>query len=230
MTDLSKFGFIFDMDGTLVDNMHYHTDAWRQMLLENDVEMDAEEFLIKTAGKTNREIIPQIFKNISDERVAELGERKETLYRELFLKYRRPVDGVVEFLEASRQLGINMAVATAAPTANVEFVLDGLNLRRYFAAVTTAADISNGKPDPEIFLTSAEKLGVEPRNCLVFEDALNGFEAAHRARMRSIGIATVNPIERILELDSVVEAHADFSELEPRTLVERYLSMKAAAG
>ena len=230
MTDFSKFGFIFDMDGTLVDNMHYHTDAWRQMLLENDVEMDPEEFLIKTAGKTNREIIPQIFKDISDERIAELGERKETLYRELFLEHRRPVDGVIEFLEASRRLGINMAVATAAPNANVEFILDGLNLRQYFAAVTTAADISNGKPDPEIFLASAEKLGVEPRNCLVFEDALNGFEAAHRAGMRSIGIATVNPVERILQLESVVEAHADFGELEPRTLVEKYLSMKAAAG
>lgn len=230
MRDFSKFGFIFDMDGTLVDNMHYHTDAWRQMLRENDVEMDAEEFLIKTAGMTNREIIPQIFKDISDERVVELGERKETLYRELFLENRRPVDGAVKFLETSRQLGIKMAVATAAPTANVEFILDGLNLRKYFAAVTTAADISNGKPDPEIFLTSAEKLGVEQRNCLVFEDALNGFEAAHRAGMRSIGIATVNPVERILELDSVVEAHADFSELEPRTLVEKYLSMKAAAG
>jgi beta-phosphoglucomutase len=230
MTEFSKFGFIFDMDGTLVDNMRYHTDAWRQMLRENDVEMDAEEFLIKTAGKTNREIIPQIFKNISDERVAELGERKEALYRELFLEHRRPVDGAVEFLETSRELGIKMAVATAAPTANVEFILDGLDLRKYFAAVTTAADISNGKPDPEIFFASAEKLGVEPRNCLVFEDALNGFEAAHRAGMKSIGIATVNPIERILELDSVVEAHADFSELEPRTLVEKYLSIKAAAG
>lgn len=230
MTDYSDYGFIFDMDGTLVDNMKYHTDAWQQMLRENGVEMDAEEFLIKTAGRTNLEIIPQIFADISEERLAELGERKETLYRELFLRHRRPVDGAVEFLEASRELGVKMAVATAAPMANVEFILDGLDLRHFFEAVTTAADISNGKPDPEIFLRSAEKLGVEPRHCLVFEDALNGFEAAHRAGMRSIGIATVNTIDRIMQLDSVVEAHADFNDLEPQSLIEKYLSTRAAAG
>lgn len=230
MTDYSDYGFIFDMDGTLVDNMKYHTDAWQQMLRENGVEMDAGEFLIKTAGRTNREIIPQIFADISEERLAELGDRKETLYRELFLQHRRPVDGAVEFLEASRELGVKMAVATAAPMANVEFILDGLDLRHFFEAVTTAADISNGKPDPEIFLRSAEKLGVEPRHCLVFEDALNGFEAAHRAGMKSIGIATVNPVERILQLDSVVEAHGDFNGLEPRALIGKYLSTRAAAG
>lgn len=120
-------------------------------------------------------------------------------------------------------------MATAAPLENVEFILDGLDLRRFFPVVTTASDITNGKPDPEIFLRSAEKLGVEPRNCLVFEDALNGFEAAVRAGMRSVGITTVNSAEEILALDSVVEAHADFRGLEPRVLVKRYLTGNAAA-
>jgi beta-phosphoglucomutase family hydrolase len=230
MTDLSSRAFIFDMDGTLVDNMRYHTDAWRQMLHENGVDMDPEEFLIKTAGRTNAEILPTIFKDISEDRLHELGDRKEVLYREYFLAHRTPVKGAVEFLEASRGIGIKMAVATAAPEANVEFILDGLDLRHFFQAVTTAADISNGKPDPEIFLRSAEKLGVEPGNCLVFEDALNGFEAAHRAGMRSIGITTVNSAERLLGLDGVIEAHNDFTGLAPRDLVERYLSTKAAAG
>ena len=221
--------FIFDMDGTLVDNMKFHTEAWRKMLAENDVEMDAEEFLVKTAGKTNREIIPNIFRDVTPARLAELSDRKESLYRELFLEHRRPVEGSVEFLSATREIGIAMAVATAAPLENVEFILDGLDLRRFFPVVTTASDITNGKPDPEIFLRSAEKLGVEPRNCLVFEDALNGFEAAVRAGMRSVGITTVNSAEEILALDSVVEAHADFRGLEPRVLVKRYLTGNAAA-
>ena len=98
-----------------------------------------------------------------------------------------------------------MAVATAAPLTNVEFILDGLDLRNFFDAVTTAEDVTNGKPDPEFFLVSAEKLGVEPAHCIVFEDALGGFEAAHRAGMKSIGIATVNSIEDILQLDSVAK-------------------------
>ena len=223
MNNYETRAFIFDMDGTLVDNMRFHTKAWGKMLAENGVEMNAHDFLVKTAGKTNREILPTVFKDISDERIAELGKRKETLYREYFLPHRKTVDGVVEFLEAARNFGIKMAVATAAPVGNVEFVLDGLDLRKYFQAVVTAADVSRGKPDPEIFLKSAVQLNVEPKKCLVFEDAIGGFEAASRAGMQSIGIATVNSIEDILKLDSVVEAHDDFTKLNPLELIEKYL-------
>ncbi len=229
MNLFERRAFIFDMDGTLVDNMRFHTEAWGKMLEENGVEMNAHDFLVKTAGKTNREILPTVFDEITDERIVELGNRKESLYREFFLPERRPLAGVIEFLEAAQSLGVKMAVATAAPVGNMEFVLDGLDLRRFFDAITTADDIINGKPDPEIFLRSAEKLRVEPANCIVFEDAVGGFEAAHRARMKSIGIATVNSVEEILRLDSVVEAHADFSGLKPQELIERYVPFQAKA-
>jgi len=230
MIDYSKRAFIFDMDGTLVDNMHFHGAAWQTMLRENGIETDPHEFLVKTAGKTNREIIPNFFKEATDQRLLELGLRKETIYRELFLPERRVIDGAIEFLEAAQTLGVKMAVATAAPVANMEFVLDGLDLRRFFDAITTAADVSHGKPNPEIFLKSAEKLDVAPKNCLVFEDAVGGFEAAHRAGMKSIGIATVNSIEEILRLDSVVEAQKDFAGLKPQELIERYLPFEAYVG
>lgn len=223
MIDYTKFAFIFDMDGTLVDNMHAHTAAWGKMLAENGVEMNAHDFLVKTAGKTNREILPTIFAGISDEKILELGNRKENLYQEMFLPHRQPVDGLIEFLEEARSLGIKTAVATAAPITNVEYILDGLDLRKYFQAVTTAEDVTNGKPDPEFFLKSAAKLNIEPKNCIVFEDAVGGFEAAHRAGMKSIGIATVNSIADILKLDSVVEAHKDFTDLKPKDLVGKYL-------
>ena len=111
----------------------------------------------------------------------------------------------------------------------MEYILDGLDLRKYFAAITTADEITRGKPDPEIFLRSAEKLGVAPRGCLVFEDAVGGFEAAHRAGMLSVGIATVNSIEEILQLESVMEAHADFSGLKPQALIEKYVPFEAQA-
>ncbi len=221
--------FIFDMDGTLVDNMRFHTKAWGQMLEENGVEMNAHDFLVKTAGKTNREILPTVFENLTEEKLTELGERKETLYREFFLEHRKTVGGAVEFLEKAQSLGIKLAVATAAPIANMEFILDGLDLRKYFGAITTAADVSQGKPNPEGFLKSAEKLNVSPENCIVFEDAVGGFEAAHNAGMKSIGIATVNSIEEILKLDSVVEAHEDFTNLEPDELVEKYLPFEKYA-
>lgn len=221
--------FIFDMDGTLIDNMHFHTEAWGKMLEENGVKMNAQDFLVKTAGKTNREILPGVFGKISDERIVELGNRKESLYQKLFLPHRKAVKGAIEFLDEAQNLGIKLAFATAAPIMNVEFILDGLDLRRFFQAVTTAADITHGKPNPEIFLKSAAKLGVKPSNCLVFEDAFGGFEAAYAAGMKSIGIATVNSIEEILKLDSVMEAHADFCNLKAQELIEKYVPFEAKA-
>lgn len=226
MIDFSTRAFIFDMDGTIVDNMHVHAKAFGQLLEENGLEVDLDKFLIETAGKTNREIMPTVFGDISDERIEELANRKEQLYRDAFLPVRRPVKGLVDFLTGAKGLGIKMAVATAAPVPNLDFILDGLDLRRFFDAVTTSADVSHGKPDPEIFLVSAQKLGVAPRNCLVFEDAFGGFEAAHRASMKSIAITTVNSAADVLERDSVVEAHADFTEMDARALLEKYLPFR----
>lgn len=224
MIDYKSRAFIFDMDGTLVDNMKVHTAAWRILIEENGLEFDERKFLIETAGQTNREIIPAIFGNIPDDHITELALRKETLYREAFLPHRKPIDGVVEFLEEASRLGVKTAVATASSPPNMKFILDGLDLRRYFDTVTTAVDVKRGKPDPEMFLLSAERLGVEPQHCMVFEDAIGGFEAARRAGMKAIGITTVNDAQTILQAEAVVEAHADFTQLNVHRVVEKYLS------
>jgi beta-phosphoglucomutase family hydrolase len=228
MIDYTQFAFIFDMDGTLVDNMRFHTDAWVKFFNELGMEVEADDFLRKTAGKTSLEIFRGIFgETVAEEQLIEYGNRKDAIYRENFLPNLKPVEGLIAFLDESKRLGIKMAVATAAPVSNMEFILDGLDLRKYFDAITTAADVKNGKPDPEVFLVSAEKLGVISENSIVFEDAIGGFEAAHNAGMKSIGIATVNSIEDILKLDSVVEAYNDFVELNPQKLIEKYLTKTA---
>ncbi len=223
MAGFSDRAFIFDMDGTLVDNMRYHTDAWRTLIEENGIDFNERKFLVETAGQTNREIIPGVFGALSNERLSELALRKEELYRERYLPYREPVRGLVEFLDAARELGIKMAVSTAASPANMAFILDGLDLRRYFGAITTAADVKRGKPDPETFLISAGRLGVEPINSLVFEDAYFGFEAARRAGMKAIALTTVNSVEDIMKSGSVVEAVADYTVVRPDELIEKYL-------
>jgi beta-phosphoglucomutase family hydrolase len=218
----SDRAFIFDMDGTLVDNMRFHTETWRTLIEENGYEFDERKFLVETAGQTNREIIPSVFGAVSNDRLNELALRKEELYREVYIHHRKPVDGLVEFLDAASALGIKLAVATAASPPNMAFILDGLSLRKYFGAITTAADVKRGKPDPEIFLLSAKRLGVEPRNSIVFEDAFFGFEAAKRAGMKAIGITTVNSYEDIMRSEGVVEAHADFSALDPAEIARKY--------
>lgn len=219
----SDRAFIFDMDGTLVDNMRFHTEAWRTLIEENGFEFDERKFLVETAGQTNREIIPSVFGAVSNERLNELAIRKEELYREVYVHHRKPVDGLVEFLDASSKVGIKMAVATAASPPNMAFILDGLELRKYFGAITTAADVKRGKPDPEIFFLSAERLGVEARNSIVFEDAFFGFEAAKRAGMKAIGLTTVNSGEDIMRTGSVVEVHSDYSTMKPNELISKYL-------
>lgn len=226
----SNFAFIFDMDGTLVDNMHFHTEAWRELLAERGMQVDAHEFLVRTAGKTNREVVPEIFGNISDDEIEYISNQKESKYRELFLPHRRLVSGAQQFIERSTQLGIRLAVATAAPPENVEFIIDGLELRNHFDAIVTAADVKRGKPDPEIFLKSAERVGIAPTRCMVFEDALGGFEAAYRAGMKSVGIATVNPLESIMRLEGVVASSIDFTPFTPEGLIEEHLDSSEAVG
>jgi beta-phosphoglucomutase family hydrolase len=203
----SDRAFIFDMDGTLVDNMRFHTEAWRTLIEENGFEFNERKFLVETAGQTNREIIPGVFGAMSNERLSELALRKEELYREAYLPHRTPVRGLVNFLQAAKDLGVRMAVSTAASPANMAFILDGLDLRKYFGAITTAADVKRGKPDPEIFLKSATELGVVPQNSIVFEDAFFGFEAARRAGMVAIGLSTVNSGDEIMKVGSVAEVH-----------------------
>ena len=168
----------------------------------------------------------EVFGAVSNERLSELALRKEELYREVYIHHRKPVDGLVDFLDAATNLGIKMAVATAASPPNMAFILDGLELRKYFGAITTAADVKRGKPDPEIFLLSAERLGVEPKHSIVFEDAFFGFEAAKRAGMKAIGISTVNSFDEIISVEGVVEAHADFREIDPEKIVRRYTAEK----
>lgn len=229
MIDFKSTAFIFDMDGTLVDNMHYHTDAWRVLLEENGIEFNERKFLVETAGKTNKEILPTVFGDASDERIAELALRKEDLYQEIYLPNRKPLAGLVNFLESSKDLGIKLAVSTAASPRNLEFILDGLDLRKYFDVLTTAADVKRGKPDPETFLISADKLGVATYNCIVFEDAFGGFQAAKNAGMKCIGLTTVNTAEEILATDIVAESHADFTTLDAAELVTRHLNLESKA-
>ena len=118
-----------------------------------------------------------------------------------------------------------MAVSTAASPANMAFILDGLDLRKYFEALTTAADVNRGKPDPEIFLLSASRLGVRPKDSLVFEDAFFGFEAAKRAGMMAVGITTVNTAEEMMKTGLVAETHSDYTTMSPDVLIAKYLPL-----
>ncbi|MCA9955345.1 MAG: HAD family phosphatase [Ardenticatenaceae bacterium] len=206
---------IFDMDGTIVDNMHVHTAVWLELLADYGVTMTPLQFQATTAGNTNSQLLRTLINpQMSDAEVAAIAHEKEVRYREQFRPFLQPVAGLEPLLQQAQQANVTLAVATAANQPNIEYVLDGLNLRHYFATVVGAEDVAHGKPEPDLFLLVAERLNLAPETCLVFEDSLAGLEAAHRAGMQAVAVTTSHAPEEMLHLPSVRQAIADFTEFQ----------------
>jgi HAD superfamily hydrolase (TIGR01509 family) len=198
------------MDGVIADNMGYHTRAWELFIQKYAPHLEIGD-VTPHYGKTNADLMGFVFgRALTPEEVDRYGEEKEGLYRELYARDMAPLPGLLNLLKGLRKSGIRTAVATSAPKSNVDFLLDGLGIRDCFDLVIDAAGVRRGKPDPEIYLKSARRLGCQPAACIVFEDALAGIEAGRRAGMKVIGVATTLPADRLVETDLVVK---DFTEI-----------------
>ena len=214
MMSQPKRAFIFDMDGTIVDNMAFHTKSWIAFFERRGQALDADEFFKATAGRQGKEIMrAYLGEHLTDDEIPVLDDEKESLYRELYAPHRKTVEGFDDLIVQAKLRGVALAVATAAPNANITFTLDGLDLRRHFDAVVGAADVARGKPNPDVFLKAAERCGVAPEHCIVFEDAPLGVEAARRAGMRAVVLTTTLPAAAFAEFDNVIHIVSDFSEL-----------------
>ncbi|ATQ77429.1 beta-phosphoglucomutase [Massilia violaceinigra] len=210
----TRRAFIFDMDGTIVDNMSFHTESWIAFFQRRGKDIDADEFFRATAGRQGKEIIrSHMGEHLNDDEVRVLNDEKELVYRELYEPHRKTVMGFDVLIALAKEMNVALAVATAAPNANITFTLDGLDLRRHFDTVVGAADVARGKPHPDVFLLAAERCGVAPEHCIVFEDAPLGVEAARRAGMRAVVLTTTLPAEAFAEFDNVIHIASDFSEL-----------------
>ena len=206
--------FIFDMDGTIVDNMAFHTQSWIAFFERRGKAIEADEFFRATAGRQGPEIMrTYIGDHLQDEEIGLLNDEKESVYRELYAPHRKTTGGFDALVTRAKADGVKLAVATAAPNANITFTLDGLDLRRHFDAIVGAADVPRGKPHPDVFLAAAERCGVAPEHCIVFEDAPLGVEAARRAGMRAVVLTTTLPAEAFAEFDNVIHIASDFSAL-----------------
>lgn len=211
--------FVFDMDGTIVDNMAFHTDSWLRFFELRGQSLDADEFFRATAGRQGREIMRSYLgEHLTDDELALLDHEKESLYRELYAPHLKSVDGFDALIALAKANDVKLAVGTAAPPANVEFTLDGLDLRKHFDAIVGALDVARGKPHPDVFLKAAELCGVAPEDCIVFEDAPLGVEAARRAGMKCVVLTTTLPASAFTGFDNVIAVVRDFSELKAELL------------
>jgi len=190
------------MDGTLADTMPTHQLAWDKLLPELGIVVDRDDFFSWSAGLTNREIFPRLLgSDITVEEINRLSDHKESLFRELYRSQMTTVNGAEAFLQRTTAAGYRRGVGTAAPPHNVDLVLDGLNLRQHFQTIVCNTDVERGKPDPEIFLLVAKRLGSRPEDCVVFEDAPAGIEAARRAGMTCVVITSTLTRAQVAALD-----------------------------
>ncbi len=206
-------GVVFDLNGTLVDDIRFHFDAWRALAEELGHAMDEERFQ-SFNGLKNVDIFPKLLgRDVSEDEITTLGERKEEAYRAMYRPHLALVRGASELLARLRSGGVPVAIASSAPPANRAMVIDGLGLDAW-VDVVVAAEHLPGKPAPDVFLEAARQLGVAPGDCLAFEDAANGVRAAVAAGMVVGAVTTNNPAETLLAAGARF-AVTDFTLLPP---------------
>lgn len=178
------------MDGVIVDNHSYHFQAWMEFAKSYNFQLNEEIYKDKFNGKTNADLFKMIFGDITSDQVKKYADEKEGLYKKLYAQHMVPHKGLLDFLDYLKKHRLKVALGTSAPTMNVDFTLDTLLLRKYFDVIIDGSQVSQGKPDPEVYRLCCSRLGLEPRECVVFEDSLAGLESAERAGCKKIGVAT----------------------------------------
>src|SRR5947209_7269878 len=188
MSDAHCYGVIWDVDGTLVDTAELHFRAWADLAAELGQSFTRADFAA-TFGRRNPEILRQLFGGrYGDGDIADLGDRKENLYRAAAGRGVELLPGVRSLLQGLHAAGFRQAIGSSAPRANLDLILRLTDTARFFQAVVSMEDTQRGKPDPQVFLVGAERLGVPPARCVVMEDAVAGVRAAHAGRMRCIAV------------------------------------------
>jgi beta-phosphoglucomutase len=207
--------FLFDLNGTMIDDMGYHTEAWHE-ILNNDLgaQLSREAVKMEMYGK-NHELLVRVFgeDRFTEDEKDQISFEKEKRYQQRYKPHLKLIDGLDSFLKKADSKGIKMAIGSAAITFNVDFVLDGLNIRQYFPVIISADNVHISKPDPETFLKGAEGLGVNPENCIVFEDNPKGVEAARRAGMKCVVLTTMHEEYEFEGLDNILVFVNDYTDV-----------------
>ncbi len=216
-------GLLFDMDGVLVNNLDIHRQAFAEFFRRYGVERSFDD-LSRVFGKGNDDIMGELMPKDVVERVGirELGYQKEAIYREIYAPIITPQPGLKEFLAEAERNGLKSAVGSSGYRVNVDFVLERCDIARYFSAIVAGDEVTRCKPDPEIYLTAASKLGLRPEECVVFEDAEAGIESAKRAGIKVVALATTFSREFLEKSDAdyIIDDFRDIDIATLRSIVE----------
>jgi beta-phosphoglucomutase family hydrolase len=206
-------GLIFDMDGTLVDNLAYHFKAF-DAYIEREGFTLLEPVSLKINGMHSNDIFPML---LGDEVVAEYGidrlhHDKEAVYRDLYRPHIKPIAGVVELMKMAKEAGVKCAIGSSGCRENVEMIIEGLGIAELIDASISGSDVTHGKPHPEIFIKACEALGLKPEECIVVEDAITGIKAGLAAGCKCIAVTTTATAEVLTE-EGASLCVADYSTL-----------------
>lgn len=214
-----NFGIIFDMDGVLVDSNPVHKEAIKIFCKKHQLEVSDEFLKERVYGRTNKEWIPEVFGDISDELSKKLADEKEKMFRGMFDPKSSVLPGLIEFLEKLDLLGIKCVVATSAPKENADFILSELDIEKYFSAVLDSSDVDRGKPDPEVYIKAAERIGLPPGRCIIMEDSLAGVEAGLQAGSKVFGVTTTHTRNEFSNCNKTID---DFTEIDIQELTSLF--------
>jgi HAD superfamily hydrolase (TIGR01509 family) len=206
--------FVFDLNGTMVNDMPYHIKAWHEKIIQLGGSLTLDEMKHQCYGK-NDELLERVFpgKYSLEERI-KIGNEKEAIYRIEFKPFLKLMDGLDQFLKKADQENIKMAIGSAAIMDNINFVIQNMHIEHYFNAIISANDVKNSKPDPETFLKCAETLSVAPADCLVFEDTPKGVECALNAGMQAVVILGEHEAAEFEQYENVIHLVRDYQGLE----------------
>lgn len=218
MPDSAPYALVFDMDGVIVDNTPAQARAFQLLFRDLGLKTNARRLLARLNGMPASNILKTVFRHpVPEKQLKEYAAQREFLYRVLYWNQRRETPGLSAFLEAARAAGFKIGLGTGSAPETIGYILDHLGLRGFFDVVVGKADVERGKPHADTFATVAQKLGVPPARCLVFEDAVLGEQAAYKAGMRCVAV-----LSGLKEKDFQAPALAikDFTDLTPERVLE----------
>ncbi|MBC6110508.1 HAD family hydrolase [Pedobacter fastidiosus] len=214
MIEAQPKAFLFDLNGTMVNDMVFHNHAWHLILTKDLGANISFEAVKKQMYGKNQDLLERVFGvgHFSQEQIDQISIEKEHRYQAAYKKHLALISGLGDFLEKAKQSGISMAIGSAAIPFNINFVLDNLNIRHYFKAIVSAEDVANSKPDPETFTKGADILGVPYNQSIVFEDAPKGVEAAKNAGMKCVVLTTMHTAEEFSAYDNIIAFIEDYTD------------------